>query len=51
MAEKTIKFINVKLYGGKLNTLIAPRKNGPKKITKNLFFNKFIIHIYFIMGL
>ena len=51
IAEKTIKFINVKLYGGKLNTLIAPRKKGPKKTTKNLFFNKFIMHTYFIMNL
>ena len=40
MAEKVKKLINVKLYGAKLNVVIAPSKNGAKKMTKNLLFNK-----------
>ena len=40
--ENVKKFINVKLYGEKLNIVIAPRRNGAKKIIKNLLFSKVI---------
>ena len=42
MLENVKKFINVKLYGGKLNIVIAPNKNGAKNKTKNLLSNKSI---------
>ena len=38
--ENEKKFINVKLYGGKLSVVIAPNKKGAKNITKNLLLNK-----------
>ena len=38
--ENEKKFINVKLYGAKLSTVIAPSKKGPKNMTNNLLFNK-----------
>jgi len=37
--EKKKKFINVRLKGEKLNTVIEPSKNGKQNITKNLLFN------------
>ena len=37
--EKVKKFIKVKLYGAKLNTVIAPNKNGDKNKTNSLLFN------------
>ena len=37
--ENEKKFINVKLYGGKLSVVIAPNKKGAKNITKNLLSN------------
>jgi len=45
---KEKKFISVKLYGAKPNTVITPKKNGAKYITKNLLLNnifKFILLI------
>ena len=38
--ENEKKFTNVKLYGGKLSIVIAPKKKGAKKRTKNLLLNK-----------
>ena len=38
--ENVKKFKNVKLKGGKPSIVIAPSKNGAKKITKGLLFNK-----------
>ena len=38
--ENEKKFINVKLYGGKLSIVIAPSKKGAKNITKNLLLSK-----------
>ena len=40
--ENVKKFINVKLYGGKLSIVVPPSKKGAKYITKNLLFNKVI---------
>jgi hypothetical protein len=36
---KEKKFINVRLKGEKLNTVIEPNINGKQNITKNLLFN------------
>ncbi len=38
--ENEKKFINVKLYGGKLKTVNAPSKNGNKNITRNFLLSK-----------
>ena len=38
--ENVKKFINVKLYGAKLNTVVMPSKKGAKNITNNLLFSK-----------
>ena len=45
---KERKFISVKLYGAKPNTVITPKKKGAKYTTKNLLLNnvfKFIFRI------
>ena len=34
--------MNVKLYGAKPNTVIAPKKKGAKNITNSLLFNKVV---------
>ena len=40
--ENVKKLINVKFNGAKPSIVIDPSKNGAKKITKNLLFNKVI---------
>ena len=40
------KFTNVKLYGEKPNTVIAPSKKGIKIITKNLLSSKLLKFFY-----
>jgi len=41
-SENEIKFIKVKLNGGKLSIVIAPSRKGAINIIKNLLFNKFV---------
>jgi len=41
--------MNVKLYGAKPSIVIAPSIKGPKKITKNLLFNKVPRFIFLIL--
>ena len=38
--ENEKKFINVRLYGEKLNIVNTPSKKGIKNITMNLLFNR-----------
>ena len=38
--ENEKKFINVKLYGEKPSTIIAPSKKGAKNTVKNLLLSK-----------
>ena len=39
--------MNVRLYGEKPSTVIAPSKKGIKYITKNLLFNKVFKKTYY----
>ena len=40
--ENVKKFINVKLYGAKLNIVIAPNKKGATNTTKSLLFSNLV---------
>ena len=40
--EKVKIFTNVKLYGAKLNIVIAPNKKGATNTTKNLLFSNLV---------
>ena len=40
--ENVKKFTNVKLYGAKPSTVIAPSKKGAKNTTKNLLFSNVV---------
>ena len=45
--ENEKKFMNVRFYGEKPSTVIAPSKKGIKYITKNLLFNKVFKKTYY----